>query len=202
MAEAFGIAGSAFGTVSLGLQLFKEIAQYLDDIHGREEDLKEARNYATNVQLSLNALDIALSKAPTGDPATKDAIDSCKTSCVSAVNNLLAVVKELRGPTVTLPNSNAARAKELCAKLRYPFKKQNIEKLEEILSRTNSALQTILQVFQLYVQSPWLLNRMSCSNVCACEVTMAMQRPLLSTPCTKLWPTSVQYRKGTKQLWM
>jgi hypothetical protein len=154
MAEAFGIAGSAFGTVSLGLQLFKEISQYLDDIDGREEDLKEARSYATNVQLSLNALDIAISNAPTGDPATKDAIDSCKTSCVSAVNNLLTVAKELRGPTVTLPNSNAARAKELYAKLRYPFKKQNIEKLEEILSRTNSSLQTILQVFQLYVQSP------------------------------------------------
>ncbi|KAF4441129.1 hypothetical protein FACUT_2897 [Fusarium acutatum] len=42
MAEAFGIAGSAFGTASLGLQLFKEISQYLDDIDGREEDLKEA----------------------------------------------------------------------------------------------------------------------------------------------------------------
>ncbi|KAF5987888.1 hypothetical protein FCOIX_780 [Fusarium coicis] len=124
MAEAFGIAGSAFGTVSLGLQLFKEISQYLDDIDGRDEDLKESRNYATNVQLSLNALDIVISNAPTGDPATKNAIDSCKAS-------------------------NAARAKELCAKLKYPFKKQNIEKLEEILSRTNSALQTVLQVFQV-----------------------------------------------------
>ncbi|KAF5690428.1 hypothetical protein FCIRC_881 [Fusarium circinatum] len=149
MAEAFGIAGSAFGTVSLGLQLFKEISQYLDDIDGREEDLKEARNYATNIQLSLNALDVAISNAPTGDAATKNAIDSCKASCISAVNNLLAVVKELKGPTITLPNSNVTRAKELCAKLKYPFKKQNIQKLEEILSRTNSALQTVLQVFQL-----------------------------------------------------
>ncbi|CVL03799.1 uncharacterized protein FMAN_14989 [Fusarium mangiferae] len=149
MAEAFGIAGSAFGAVSLGLQLFKEVSQYLDDIDGREEDLKEARNYATNIQLSLNALDVALSTAPTGDPATKTAIDSCKTSCLSAVNNLLAAVKDLRGPIISAPNSNVARAKELCAKIKYPFKKQNMEKLEEILSRTNSALQTMLQVFQL-----------------------------------------------------
>ncbi|KAF5985466.1 hypothetical protein FBULB1_2895 [Fusarium bulbicola] len=151
MAEAFGIAGSAFGTVSLGLQLFKEISPYLDDIDGREEDLKEARNYATNIRLSLNALDVAISNTPTGDATTKNAIDSCKASCISAVNNLLAVVKELKGPTITLPNSNFTRAKELCAKFKYPFKKQNIQKLEEILSRTNSALQTILQVFQLYV---------------------------------------------------
>ncbi|KAF5602215.1 uncharacterized protein FSUBG_7890 [Fusarium subglutinans] len=150
MAEAFGIAGSAFGTVSLGLQLFKEISQYLDDIDGREEDLKEARNYATNIELSLNALDVAISNAPPGDATTKNAIDSCKASCISAVNNLLAVVKELKGPTITLPNSNVTRAKELLrAKLKYPFKKQNIQKLEEILSRTNSALQTVLQVFQL-----------------------------------------------------
>ncbi|KAF5248685.1 hypothetical protein FANTH_5755 [Fusarium anthophilum] len=151
MAEAFGIAGSAFGTVSLGFQLFKEISQYLDDIDGREGDLKEARNYATNIQLSLNALDVAISNAPTGDATTKNAIDSCKASCISAVNNLLAVVKQLRGPTITLPNGNAARAKELCVKLKYPFKKQNMEKLEESLSRTNIALQTILQVFQLHV---------------------------------------------------
>ncbi|RBA18146.1 hypothetical protein FPRO05_11162 [Fusarium proliferatum] len=147
MAEAFGIAGSAFGTVSLGVQLFKEISQYLDDIEGREEDLKEALSYATNIQLSLNALNVAMSNEPTGDPETKNAIDSCIVSCVSAVNNLLAVVKDLRGPMVSAPSSKAS--KELCAKLKYPFKKQNMEKLEEILSRTNSALQTTLQVFQL-----------------------------------------------------
>ncbi|KLP21479.1 uncharacterized protein LW94_10186 [Fusarium fujikuroi] len=147
MAEAFGIAGSAFGTVSLGVQLFKEISQYLDDIDGREEDLKDALSYATNLQLSLNALNVAMSNAPTGDPETKNAIDSCIVSYVSAVNNLLAVVKDLRGPMVSAPSSKASKA--LCAKLKYPFKKQNMEKLEEILSRTNSALQTILQVFQL-----------------------------------------------------
>ncbi|KAH7216090.1 hypothetical protein DER44DRAFT_170006 [Fusarium oxysporum] len=149
MAEAFGIAGSAFGTVSLGLQLFKEISQYIDDIDGREEDLKQARNFATNIQVSINALDVAISNAPTDDPTTNSAIGSCRDSCVSAVNNLLALVKELRGPIISIPNSNAARAKGLCAKLKYPFKKQSIEKLEENLSRTNSALQTILQVFQL-----------------------------------------------------
>ncbi|EMT68860.1 hypothetical protein FOC4_g10004952 [Fusarium odoratissimum] len=149
MAEAFGIAGSAFGTVSLGLQLFKEISQYLDDIDGREEDLKQARNFATNIQVSINALDVAISNAPTDDPTTNSAIGSCRDSCVSAVNNLLALVKELRGPIISIPNSNAARAKGLCAKLKYPFKKQSIEKLEENLSRTNSALQTMLQVFQL-----------------------------------------------------
>ncbi|KAF5703783.1 hypothetical protein FGLOB1_8886 [Fusarium globosum] len=135
MAEAFGVAGSAFGTVSLGLQLFKEVSQYLDDIDGREEDLKEARSYATNIQLSLNALSVAISTAPADDPKTQRAIESCKASCVSAVDNLLAVVKELRGPTISLPNSNASRAKELCAKLKYPFKKQTMEKLEDNLSR-------------------------------------------------------------------
>ncbi|KAI3573145.1 hypothetical protein IWW34DRAFT_888444 [Fusarium oxysporum f. sp. albedinis] len=148
MAEAFGIAGSAFGTVSLGLQLFKEISQYLDDIDGREEDLKQARNYANNIHLSISALGLAISNAPTNDPNAKAAIDSCKASCVAAVDNLLAIVKELRGP-IPSPNSHTAKAKELCAKLKYPFKKQNVEKLEEHLSRTNSALQTILHVLQL-----------------------------------------------------
>ncbi|EWY92315.1 hypothetical protein FOYG_05891 [Fusarium oxysporum NRRL 32931] len=46
MAEAFGIDGSAFGTVSLGLQLFNEISKYLDSVEGRDEDLERAKNYA------------------------------------------------------------------------------------------------------------------------------------------------------------
>ncbi|KAF4951565.1 hypothetical protein FGADI_7340 [Fusarium gaditjirri] len=149
MAEAFGIAGSAIGVVSLGLQLFKEISQYLDDIDGREEDLKQARNFAKNIQVSIDALDVAIANTSTDDPTTKNAMDSCRNSCISAANSLFAFVKQLRGPIISVPNSNAARAKELCAKLKYPFKKQNIEKLEENLSRTNSALQTMLQVFQL-----------------------------------------------------
>ncbi|QKD62862.2 uncharacterized protein FOBCDRAFT_193659 [Fusarium oxysporum Fo47] len=148
MAEAFSIAGSAFGTVSLGLQLFKEISQYLDDIDGREEDLKQARTYANNVQLTINALHVAVFNAPTNDPNAKSAMDSCAAACVATVNDLLAVIKELRGPT-PVPNSHAARAKDLRAKLKYPFKKQNVEKLEKRLSRTNSALQNALHVLQL-----------------------------------------------------
>ncbi|RKK89196.1 hypothetical protein BFJ71_g12449 [Fusarium oxysporum] len=148
MAEAFSIAGSAFGTVSLGLQLFKEISQYLDDIDGREEDLKQARTYANNVQLTINALHVAVSNAPTNDPNAKSAMDSCAAACVATVNDLLAVIKELRGPA-PVPNSHVARAKDLRAKLKYPFKKQNVEKLEKRLSRTYSALQNALHVLQL-----------------------------------------------------
>jgi hypothetical protein len=150
MAEVFGIAGSAFGTISLILQLFKEVSQYLDDIDRREQDLVQARNYARNIQISLNALDVAISNASANDANVKIAIGSCKDSCVSAVDNLLTVVNELRGQ-ILLPNGRTAKAKELCAKLKYPFKKQNMEKLEQHLDRTNSALQTILHVLQLYV---------------------------------------------------
>ncbi|KAF5638141.1 hypothetical protein F25303_7778 [Fusarium sp. NRRL 25303] len=149
MAEAFGIAGSAFGTVSLGLQLFKEISQYLDDIHGRQEDLKQARTYANNLQLTITALHVAISNAPPSDPDTKSAMDSCEASCVTTVNELLAVVKKLRGPT-PVPNSRRAKAKDLRAKLKYPFKKENMEKLEKHLFRTNISLQSTLQVLLLY----------------------------------------------------
>jgi hypothetical protein len=126
-----------------------KISQYLDDIDGREEDLKQARTYANNVQLTINALHVAVSNAPTNDPNAKSAMDSCAAACVATVNDLLAVIKELRGPT-PVPNSHVARAKDLRAKLKYPFKKQNVEKLEKRLSRTYSALQNALHVLQLY----------------------------------------------------
>ncbi|CAJ0552588.1 Ff.00g006660.m01.CDS01 [Fusarium sp. VM40] len=63
MAEAFGIAGSTFGTVSLGLQLFREISQYIDDVEGRDEDLERGRSYAQTFQSCLTALDAQASNS-------------------------------------------------------------------------------------------------------------------------------------------
>ncbi|KAG5754821.1 hypothetical protein H9Q70_002532 [Fusarium xylarioides] len=148
MAEPVGIIGSAVGICGFGLQLYKEISQYLNDVDGRDEDLKQARNYATNLKISLDALDDAISNAPSTSPDARTVVDSCKVACVAALKDLSAVIKELKGP-LALPGSHASKAKELYARLSYPFKKQNMDKLVEQVFRTNTVLQAALTIFQI-----------------------------------------------------
>ncbi|KAF4973339.1 hypothetical protein FSARC_317 [Fusarium sarcochroum] len=147
MAEAFGIAGSAFGAISLGLQLFQQISQYLDDVEGRDEDLRQAKNYAKLVQTSLIALHGAVVYATTNKFATEDAINQCETSCAVAIDSLLKAAEEVKGPDA-VSNSRITKAKDLYVKLKYPFKKQNIKDLEKRLLYTNNFLQTALTVLQ------------------------------------------------------
>jgi hypothetical protein len=148
MAEAFGIAGSAFGTVSLGLQLFREISQYLDSVEGRDEDLERARNYARIFQSCLIALDTRASTAGISNNEVERLINQSQANCEVAIGGLLNIVTELKGPDL-IPNSRTSKARTLCVRLKYPFKKQNLEKLEKQLFDTTNVLQLALNILQV-----------------------------------------------------
>ncbi|EXL79059.1 hypothetical protein FOPG_07038 [Fusarium oxysporum f. sp. conglutinans race 2 54008] len=148
MAEAFGIAGSAFGTVSLGLQLFTEISKYLDSVEGRDEDLKRAKNYARDFQSSLITLRTWASNTGFSDTDLERAINQGQANCAGAINDLSKMVAELKGQDLK-PNSRTSKARTLYGKLKYPFKKQNLENLEKHLFNTTSNLQFSLSILQV-----------------------------------------------------
>lgn len=148
MAEAFGIAGSAFGTVSLGLQLYSEISQYLNSVEGRDEDLERARNYARTLQSSLNALTTWASSAGISNNEIESLINQGQANCKVAIRDLFNIVTELKGPDV-IPNSRTSKVKTIYVRLKYPFKKQNLEKLEKQLFDTIIVLQFALNILQV-----------------------------------------------------
>ncbi|KAH6950862.1 hypothetical protein DER45DRAFT_579025 [Fusarium avenaceum] len=156
MAEAFGIAGSAFGTVSLGFQLFREISQYIDGVEGRDEDLERARNYAQTFQSCLIALDARASNAGISNTEVERLVNQGQANCKVAISNLLSIVTELKGPD-TMPNSRTSKVKTLCVRLKYPFKKQNLEKLEKQLFDTIIVLRFALDVLQ--VESEYAIRK-------------------------------------------
>ncbi|WJG34384.1 uncharacterized protein FOBCDRAFT_194209 [Fusarium oxysporum Fo47] len=151
MAEAFGIAGSAFGTVSLGLQLFTEISKYLDSVEGRDEDLERAKNYARDFQSSLISLRTWASNTGFSDTDLERAINQGQANCAGAINDLSKMVAELKGQDLK-PNSRTSKARTLYVKLKYPFKKQNLENLEKQLFNAISVLQFALNI--LHMLSP------------------------------------------------
>ncbi|KAG9508247.1 hypothetical protein J7337_001811 [Fusarium musae] len=148
MAEAFGIAGSAFGTVSLGIQLFTDISKYLDSVDGRDGDLERAKNYAQDFHSSLVALRTWASITGFGDTNLERAINHGQANCAGAIKNLSAMVAELKGQD-PFPNSRASKAKAIYVKLKYPFKKQNLENLEKQLFDTISVLKFALLILQV-----------------------------------------------------
>ncbi|KAG5812749.1 hypothetical protein H9Q74_004126 [Fusarium xylarioides] len=148
MAEAFGIAGSAFGTVSLGIQLFTEISKYLDSVEGRDQDLELAKNYARDFQSSLIALRTWASNMGFSDTDLERAINQGQANCAGTITNLSATVAELKGQD-SIPNNRYAKAKTLYIKLKYPFKKQNLDNLEKQLFNTISVLKFALLILQV-----------------------------------------------------
>ncbi|CZR32753.1 uncharacterized protein FPRO_01958 [Fusarium proliferatum ET1] len=147
MAEAFGIAGSAFGTVSLGLQLFTEISKYLNSVEGRDEDLERAKNYARDFQSSLIALETWASNTRISDADLERAISQGQANCEMAINDLSKTISDLKGQD-PIPDSRTSKARFLYVKLKYPFKKQNLENLEKQLFNTISILQFALVILQ------------------------------------------------------
>ncbi|KAF5706040.1 hypothetical protein FGLOB1_7639 [Fusarium globosum] len=148
MAEAFGIAGSAFGTVSLGLQLFTEISKYLNSVEGRDEDLERAKNYARDFQSSLMSLRTWASNTGISDVDLERAISESQANCAAAINDLSKTVADLKGQD-PIPNSRSSKARTLIVKLKYPFKKQNLENLEKQLFNAISVLQFALTILQV-----------------------------------------------------
>ncbi|KAF5542995.1 hypothetical protein FMEXI_7231 [Fusarium mexicanum] len=130
MAEAFGIAGSAFGTVSLGIQLFTEISNYLNSVEGRYEDLERAKNYALDFHSSLIALETLASTTGISDTDLERVINQGQANCATAIKNLSKLVEQLKGQDPIL-NNRTSKARALYVKLKYPFKKQNLENLEK-----------------------------------------------------------------------
>ncbi|KAF5593796.1 uncharacterized protein FSUBG_9704 [Fusarium subglutinans] len=148
MAEALGIAGSAFGTVSLGIQLFTHISNYLNSVEGRDEDLERAKNYALDFHSSLIALETLASTTGISDADLERVINQGQANCASAINNLSKMVAQLKGQD-PIPNSRASKARALYVKLKYPFKKQNLDNLENQLFNTVSALKFALTILQV-----------------------------------------------------
>ncbi|KAF5628919.1 hypothetical protein F52700_8012 [Fusarium sp. NRRL 52700] len=164
MAEAFGIAGSAFGTISLGIQLFTEISNYLDSVEGRDEDLERAKNYALDFHSSLIALETLASTTGISDPDLERLINQGQANCVSAINNLSKMVAKLKGQD-PIPNSRSSKARALYVKLKYPFKKQNLENLEKQLFHTVSVLKFALTILQLRLRWCFDNRRASITDV-------------------------------------
>ncbi|KAF0324191.1 hypothetical protein GQ607_008621 [Colletotrichum asianum] len=159
MADPLGIAGTAAGLVSLGLQLYGEISKYIKAVKGRDEDLRAARQNAEVLRKCLNAIKGATSSTNVAQTASKDAVEECVASCIDELKQLDQRLTRLRGST-TPADSLSAKVKAKGRQLMYPFHKDDIVDLERRLASANDVLQAALHalgmpIYTTIVNSAW-----------------------------------------------
>ncbi|KAF4334081.1 hypothetical protein FBEOM_12092 [Fusarium beomiforme] len=147
MAEALG---TAVGVISLGLQLYAGLSEYLEAVKGRDEDLQQAKNYAKTLQCSLKAIEDAMNKVNGDNTMAQDAVEECTSSCLIELKALDVLLKDLKGEPA-LPSDTVAKARSSIRKWSYPFRKNSMNKLEERLKSANNVLKTALSALQLAI---------------------------------------------------
>lgn len=150
MAEAIGLAASAAGLLSLGLQVYDGIASYIHDFNGRGSDLSAISTRAENLKASIRELQQTLpritSKHSVGGTA---AIPALRTADAE-LQALKSFLDELQGPPAQSASIRTT-IREQKKNLVYPFRRPTLEKLERTLESANSALRTGIQSLELLV---------------------------------------------------
>lgn len=150
MADPFGLAASAAGIVSLGLQVYTGVSSYVEGIKDRKTELSAVTRQANTLQTAVNVLQDAIPR-----------INAALTISGSPVVPALKLVEEelwaLRLFLVALQEQHvpdqtsdfATTLKQQKNKFSFPFHRPTLEKLQKKLESANNALQTGLQVVDL-----------------------------------------------------
>ncbi|KAI1360874.1 hypothetical protein F5Y08DRAFT_316274 [Xylaria arbuscula] len=150
MADPLSVAGLATGAISLGLQVAGGLSDYLDAVKGRSEDLKSAKEGATEMRDLLLTIQDLLPRIESNWPAPATIVKRHITSCRVELGALQALLSELSQPSLHISGLRS-RLDDTKNKLFYPFERPKIRRLEERISKVNDTLRTALQVTDLDV---------------------------------------------------
>lgn len=150
MADAFGLAASAAGIVSLGLQVYTGVSSYVEGIKDRKAELSAVTRQANSLQTAVKVLQDATPRInavlSTSDSSLVPALKTVEEE-LWALRLFLGSLQEQEVPNQT---SDIARTlKQQKKKFTFPFNRPTLEKLQKKLESANNALQTSLQVVDL-----------------------------------------------------
>ena len=154
MAEAFGIAGSAVGVISLAIQVTQGHVQYYGSWKDAKKDVLAICKSAQDLDSILQLLDGTLKQSRQQDIVQK--IEECMSNCVESVTELETELDKVKifPPThdSTKPSFKAAANAKFHRAL-YPFLESTIMKLRENLDHTRNNVNLALEVLQVSVSS-------------------------------------------------
>jgi hypothetical protein len=144
MAE-FGVAGSAVGVISLGIQVCQGLVQYYGSWKDCRKDIATMCKSADNLAEILKALKENVDGKSLAGDVIKN-VQSSIAACTSGIQELqdeLAKVQEVKGSNVL------SKVHEHGRRLLYPFRESTLLKLREIVSDIRASLVLAMNTLHL-----------------------------------------------------
>lgn len=143
MAE-FGVAGSAVGVISLGIQVCQGLLQYYGGWKGGREDVASMYSSVENLAETLRALQQTVQGKSLSVNAknVQSSIAACETG-IQELQRKLAKVQKVRG------SDTVSKLHEQGRRLLYPFRESTLIKLKEIVSDIRANLNLAVDTLHL-----------------------------------------------------
>lgn len=147
MAEPVGITGTAVGIVSLGLQMYDSLKNYVDDVKGRDTYVSKTLANLECLQQSLDSINSIIPNLEREHLSSTQAVATALQRCEAELKALEEEVQK-HAPAAT-PSDRKGKMKETRKKLTFPFAKSELENLASRIDRLNSLLSLALQELEL-----------------------------------------------------
>jgi hypothetical protein len=150
MGEAFGVAGSAVGVISLGIQTAQGILWYYRAWKHQDDDISRICASLENLTETLKVLLEIIKPPVVFDKNVKDNVErSINTfdGTLKKLENELGKVKNTEPPT---PEARSTIRRHVRRAL-YPFKEATLVKIQGVVSEARSNLGLALDVLKLCV---------------------------------------------------
>jgi len=143
MAE-FGVAGSAVGVISLGIQVCQGLLQYYGAWKDVREDVASMCSSVENLAGTLTVLEQTVKdKSLSGDTKNvQSSIAACETGIQELQRKLIKVQKVQGSDTISKLHDQGRR-------LLYPFRESTLIKLKEIVSDIRANLNLAVDTLHL-----------------------------------------------------
>ncbi|KAI0554556.1 hypothetical protein F4679DRAFT_526522 [Xylaria curta] len=171
MTDPLSIAGTAVGVVSLGLQVYSGVKQYLDHFHARDERVSIALTYLDQLKAAVDVVDGATRSLQVQHQVPTDVVLSCLQACMAEMQKFQGKLEEFMP---SHQNSSNNKLKQIRKKLEYPFQIDSIEEIEKSLRRILDQLAIAIHGLELHS------HRTISSNVNALGDSMKAQTDVLS----------------------
>ncbi|KAI0384961.1 hypothetical protein F5Y04DRAFT_202201 [Hypomontagnella monticulosa] len=149
MAEPVGVTGTAVGIVSLCLQIYSSLNEYLTDFRDRDAYVNKALEHLSRLRDLVGVIEPAVLAIQNEHDTPSQTVLQCLRSCEVEI---LLLNTEIQKHSLAATTSPWQKLREMKKKLEFPFARSDLEKLAGRLDRINNSLSLALHGLGLHIQ--------------------------------------------------
>ena len=146
MAEAFSVAGSAVGVISLAITTCQGVISFYNSWDTQDQSVSDVKGKIERLRSSLLALEDVLPKISSSSAIATD-VEQCVLSCREGTARLQEFLRKCHENAA--PLSFRDRLRDCRQRAVFPFRQSSLDSLKEIVRDLENNLGIALQVLQL-----------------------------------------------------